>query len=364
MKCSENTANLAAYLHDELTSYDEDTFQLHLSVCIACRDKHAKARDVLLRFQRTVPMEPSAIAREDLHRSIDVALRKSGSQPPIRFRDGSEVRWRRPFAAKPFALPMRRTPALPAPAAPTETPANANPGATPVPSGQNVQNADTLSPSARVVSARLESITRRRKRLRVRRGFWMALAVVALAGGVFTYWTSRNTARPVTHPTISKEECLARQRWNERHAAFERQHDGGASLLINRQIDLTGQIGTTAVRVVPHVDPHSGESCLVIYREEDLRAIYADEQYDPAAFKKTLGSSMEVVPVNGNIALPAQWIETCVGAENRVVILKLENRLEFWSYARLEKYLATGPTFDATANLAVVNGLPVVDRRF
>ena len=353
MKCSENTANLAAYLHDELTSYDEDTFQLHLSVCAGCRDKHAKARDVLLRFQRAVPVEPAAIAREDLHRCIDAALRKSGTQPPIRFRDGSEVRWRRPFAAKPFALPMRRQPALPAPA---DAAGNSAAASNPIPAPG--QSGSALSPSARAVSAHLDAITRRR-RYRVRRGFLIALAVAALAGGAWTYLTTRTAARPVTHAAISKEECLARQRWNERDAAFKRQHDGGASLLINQQIDLTSMVGAGPVRVVPHIDPHAGECCLVIYREEDLQAIYADERFDPAAFKHTLAGSVEVVPVNGNIALPAQWIDSCVGSENRVVILKLENRLEFWSYARLEKYLAAGPTFDCNLqNVAVVNGLP------
>src|SRR5205085_2898929 len=117
MECAENIDHLAAYLHGELMSADEDSFQLHLSVCATCREKHNASRDVMLRLQRVVPLEPSAASREDLRRTIDTVLRKPDWHgPPVRFRDGSEVRWRRPFAPKPFALSLKKPPALPPPA--------------------------------------------------------------------------------------------------------------------------------------------------------------------------------------------------------------------------------------------------------
>jgi hypothetical protein len=357
MKCSENLANLAAYLHDELTSSDEDSFQLHLSVCNGCREKHASARDVLLRLQRVVPLEPSAGAREDLHRTIDAALRKSINQSG-RSRDGNDSRWRRPFSARPFALPMKRPPALPPPAAsePAAVPALPAPAKTP-----NANASNPLSPSARAVSARLDSITRRRKRTKVRAGFLIAFFVVGIGGLCGAWWLNHLPARiAASTKKVSTEERLARMRWDERHLAFGKQQPT-ETLLINKQADLSGIVDDKPVCVLPHINARSGESCLVLFKEEDTKAIALDDHYDAASFKQLLAQGYEVMPMNGNISMPEHVVDLCIGPDNRVVILRLENRVEIWPLTQLNKYIANGPAFDSSLTTpASVNGLPML----
>ena len=389
MKCSENLANLAAYLHDELTSTDEDSFQLHLSVCHACREKHTSARDVLLRLQRVVPLEPSAGAREDLHRTIGTALRKSIQQSPGRSRDGNDSRWRRPFSARPFALPLKRPPALPPPAMPEaaalpppspapESTAPTQPKTQPEPSAAPNGSANlpastasavpakggssaALSPTARAVSARLDSITRRRQRARVRMGFLIAFFVAGIGGLYGAWWLNHRPAHvAVAAPKISPAERLARQRWNERHIAIGKQLPS-ETLLINKQADLSGVVDEKPVCVLAHFDPRSGESCLVLYKDEDTKAIALDEHFDAANFKQLLAQGFEVIPMNGVLSMPERAVDLCIGPDNRVVILKLENRTEIWSLTHLNSYITNGPVFDTSINSpAPVNGLPTL----
>ena len=341
MKCEENSEHLAAYLHDELSSPDEDSFQLHLSVCGSCRERHAAARDVTLRIQRVVPLEPSAAAREDLRQTIDSALRKPDLYgPPIRFRDGSEVRWRRPFALRPFASPLRKPPALPPPAS--------SPSAPP-PASQSGQ-LSALSPSAREVSTRLNNITRRRRRKPVRRSYLIALGLSCILAAAWLALFGRAPVhRPIAAPKVSRDEIFAAGRWNERHAVSALgSRQVLEVLLIQQRADLSGIVGDASVHVLPHNDLRSGECCLVLFRDADRKTIADDGRRDFSILDQEIGRSVDIVPVNGSVALPQGYIDAYIGQE-RIVVLKLDDRFEIWSPARLDSYLKAGPVFDKSA---------------
>jgi hypothetical protein len=321
MTCTESTENLAAYLHHELTLADDLAMQEHLAECASCREEHASMRDCMRKIQRVPPVEPSAKARAELHRSIDDASgrpRPTAANPALPLRN----------AAKAF-LPFRKLRELPAPKESSASPAPSAPV--------------SLSPSARVVAARLEYLRNRKRNARIRRILICLAGLLLVAGGILSYgytnWFKK--AQQIAAP--KPEEMHATARWNERHSAKVK--GNSVETLINDQFELGEAL--SAGRIVKHLDPRSDEACLIIYNENNIKRLESDEQFEKNILQPELASSRELIGAGGKPVIPSEWMEPIFGPDRRAVILTFEDRLEIWSWTKLEKYLNRGPVFNS-----------------
>lgn len=322
MRCSESTEILAAYLHHELSSADDLAMQEHLAECASCRDEHAAMRDVMRRVQGVPPVEPSARARAELHRSIDEAAGKPRLPGPAN--PGASTQ-------KPSArayLPFRKLRELPAP------PPENVPPATPA---QGV----TLSPSARVVAERLEYLRHRKRNARIRRIGMYVFGLLLLVGGALAFKHPNWFTKPPHAPAPKPEEARATARWNERHKLKGR----AIETLINDQSEL-GEALAAPLRVIQHLDPRSDEACLIAYNDAGLKLMQASETLEKAALNQELPGSRDLIGPGGKPVIPAEWIDTVFGLDRRAVILNFDDRIEIWSSTKLEKYLNRGPVFD------------------
>jgi anti-sigma factor RsiW len=331
MRCSESTENLTAYLHHELSSADDLAMQEHLAECAACRDEHTAMREVMRRVQRVAPVEPSAQARSELHRSIDEAAGKPRLPGPA----ASPAQAKGKASPRAF-LPFRKLRELPAP----------NENSTPAPAPTPTPNVAALSPSTRMIAERLEYLRHRKRNARVRRVAVYVFGLMLLAAAAVAYkhpgWFSKSQPAPVSRP----EEARAMTRWNERHAATVRTRS--VETLINDQAEL-GEGLSAPLRIIRHVDSRSEEACLIAYKESELKQLQASDSLEKSALEQELSDSRELFNAAGKPAIPAEWMDPVFGPDRRAVILNLADRIEIWSSTRLEKYLGRGPVFDSSS---------------
>ncbi|HYG77771.1 MAG TPA: zf-HC2 domain-containing protein [Planctomycetota bacterium] len=338
MYCEQSRDYLTAHLHHEMSHAENDRLQRHLAVCAACRTALQEQTAIMRALRQTVPVEPSAEARRALQRRVDKDihyLRAGRSETP-------------------------RLAAPPPPPLLGYTPPKALPPASDLPRGLLMQPSGPVIPPvlAAPVSGRMQASPRQEPDLlQVSSVLIWATFVLLLAVGVGVVALSLKPPR--AEPDTGRLQRLAsRSRMDERHAAQARGRL--AESLINTQI----QLGNTRVQsgtlvVLPHHDPSTGETFVVAYRPEDIERLKGDPKIDQAVFSAMLESAAKVEVSDGKCMLPRELLEKYIGAEYKLSVLDLDQRIEIWSSSQLEKYRTNAP-IEINVSLPARNGLPPI----
>ncbi len=345
MRCEESQEHLVALLHHELPPARRNEIEKHLTDCAACRDELENSRAVMHVLRRIVPVEPSGRARNELQQSLGRAVQN----------DPHDAGWKtmpdRLLEAppQPPLLGFEQQRFLPPPRAPESSPRHKPPGKPGIPA---------LSPSARSVHARIKARATKRDRPYVAWGVFTigfaALLIVALA------YRSLDSA-PKAKPESAKAGRQSFVRWEQRLSA-KLGNKSTDTFIKKYQVQLGHALSDNiSLRVLPHNDPASGETCLVLYGDDDIARIKLNPDADAAAWDAMLARAQSARVSEGKCTLPAELIDHYIGVDNRAAILTLEDRVEIWSSECLERYLKTPPNFTQSriTGLPPINGLPL-----
>jgi hypothetical protein len=352
MRCEQSLENLTSLLQHELSQADTDALQRHLAVCDGCRKEYRDLSTVQDALRKNTPVEPSATSRDELQDQIDgiIAGRRKNSSTANRS-DEQSPQWKLVTPAPQAALDYQPPKALPP--APSSEAAPIVP-VKPLPlRGKSDLPARTASGRLRTVSTRLPApVEDNRWASAV---IWIVISVIVIATIAVMAITDRP---PAQQPDAYRPQRLASgRRLDERSAAKVR---GRLSdTLVNTQVQLGNSAAAGTLRIVPHRDPRTGESCIVAYREEDIEKLRGDTRVDQTALEALLSSATEVSVADGRCTLPREFVEQHLNSDPKVSVLDLDNRIEIWSSAAFESYLTGGGKFDPAAP-AAKNGLPVL----
>lgn len=334
MACDEKTQeDLVALLQHELTAERESEVQKHLETCAACRDEFEQIRTVVKTAKRINLLEPTAVFRKNLERRIGEAIEHS-KRSALQKRPGSTaVRLPNVSQGAPNAETAGASKRLP-PAAATEA-------------------------VSKRVSARLE-LARPPKR----RPVWLlyaALAGLLLAGGlVFARFYLFPQAKQAGDPA-KVQRAAAESRWNKRREA-----PAWEKILAENRLQLPDEAGAgEAVYLVAHRYPEFHEECLAAYPIEFFERLRSSGGSDAErAWNAKLAARAAKIPVEaGKLVLPPALVgEYLGGPGNRVTVLKVDGRLEFWSASVFERYRGASPLLESAQDphpaLAPEPGLP------
>ena len=343
MRCEESQENLTAFLHHELSVARQGELTEHLAGCPSCQHEFDNTRAIRRLIRGMPPLEPPASFRKNLELKIENAIGRSrrnnrleGGEPPL----------------KAGLFPMPET--LPA------TERNNTPGIA------------LPSSASRALSARLEASKNetRRRVFQVKAGLtilvlFMLALLIALYVPSFRFKNGRTNFAGVndTQKTQSGTTASAR-RWEERRVATMR-NEVTIALIINGQVQLNDNAAENeTLHVLRHCNSLTGESCLVVYRDADIRRIQADLRYDQRLFAEMLKQSLEVAAKEGKFALPEAWVRTVQGrgrddAQMLFKVLKLDTHTEIWPATLLDKYIKDQAHVQpAEAAMPEMNGLP------
>jgi hypothetical protein len=346
MHCEQTRENLVAYLHHELSPGEMHELEGHLGGCAVCTEELNESRQVAHAMKRLIPVEPSARARKELQRDLQAALDAQSGNSVQRTPSGTFK-----FLIAPPQQPLLTFDPqkyLPLPYGAEQRGSKKKPGVA------------ALSPSAREASSRTQSVA---PSCIGRKGvLWAAGAFILLLGLAIAL----TQFRPYLNaPAKSKEAPKAQQKslsnFDERRAAAADPRSIERGFVRADQEFLIGDVpnGETFA-VLPHIDPRTGEMCLVLYSAANLARLKADPAIDQAAFEKLLGNAFRVTVTEGRCALPRTLVTELIGVGSLAHVLHLSNRLEIWSAERLDRYLADPPHIDPAlgADDTVVSALP------
>jgi len=351
MRCEQSLCELTALLHHELSAANEVLLQTHLETCTLCRDEFIALKSINRALRSIIPIEPAASSRRALERHITRCIEEIPGSDSRSASRKPEPEWK--------VLDPKPKPLLP----PAPAPAPEKIKALPQPFAEEIENkaglskpeVAALSPSARVVSARLESTRRHDSQRAAWNGAIVLLSICILILSGILVWTVGH-AQP-QNDVDKAQRAASSRRWNDRDSASARGQ--WSNTLISTQIKLNDQTGDAILHVLPHHDPRGGELCLIVYRLSDITAIQQNDKIDQVAFRTLIDSALVVESHDGKFSLPRELTEKYIGAA-RIKVLTLEERIEIWSDARLKAYLAGGPSFDPTgqSETPVANAFP------
>jgi hypothetical protein len=365
MTCEEVQDKLSALLHHEVSNAAGRDMLDHTQSCAACREELEQTRAISMAIRQCVPAEPSARER----RRLENRIMNSIGRPP-----GAAGTSAKPPALP--GLPSVQEPRLLAP--PPEPPLlswSGSPHSLPAPQVGASSSSGSLPmsfeeprstplPSA-YMTPRPESSRRmlapERTRFAVWAGLfcWMFLGLMVLGAGLMAVLYMPAQTRKSVPELPSRVQRVAAARWNERRLARAR-GNYAETFLIRGSVKLNEAVSEASIaHVLPHFVPVTGEMCLVLYREDDLKRL----QESPIKANTELLASIRATPeltVKENACqLPLDLVDKFIGIENRATLLIFKDRIEIWSATRLEKYLSTQPRFDLVGvEIQGVNGLP------
>lgn len=314
MACEEKIQeDLVALIQRELSSEREAAVHKHLEGCSACRDEYEQFRSVFKAAKRINLVEPSAVFRKNLERRISEAIEHS-KRSQLQKRPGSTG----------VRLPN---------VAPTVENAS---------STKRIVPAAPESAATRV-TARLNSARRPETR-----GPWLRYVAFAAACVVLILTASHFIFFPKGKDSTDPAEQMriaAEKRWNERRAG-----QTWEKILAENAVPMPDDMALTeAVYVLPHSIPNFYEKCLVAYTQADRDRMEANAK-KPAQreeIHKLFDGAQKVSFDSGKLGVTPDMINRYLGgANNRVVILKLDGRLEIWSASAFERYRNAAPVLE------------------
>ncbi|MCW8130687.1 MAG: zf-HC2 domain-containing protein [Planctomycetota bacterium] len=315
MACEEKIQeDLVALIQHELSSDREAAVHKHLEGCASCRDEYEQFRSVFKAAKRINLVEPSAVFRKNLERRISEAIEHS-KRSQLQKRPGS-TGVRLPNVA-PTVENTSSTKRI-APVAPPES-------------------------AATRVTARLNSTRRPEPR-----GPWLryvafaaACVVLALTASHFVFFPKGgDNSDPAEQMRIAAEK-----RWNERRAG-----QNWEKILAENAVPMPDDMALTeAVYVLPHSVPSFHEKCVVAYTQADRERLEANAK-KPAQreeIRKLFDGAVKVNVEGGKLAVTPDMVTRYLGgSNNRVVILKLNGRMEIWSASAFERYRNATPVLE------------------
>lgn len=333
MACDEKTQeDLVALIQHELTAERESEVQKHLETCAACRDEYEQIRTVAKTAKRINLLEPSAAFRKNLERRIGEAIEHS-KRSALQKRPGSTG----------VRLP------------------NVAQGAqTPEAAGASKRMVQPSAPEA--VSKRISA--RLAERPAKPRPVWLAyialvglLVLCGLLGARFYLFPkSRQAGDPA-----KVQRGAAESRWNKRREA-----PAWEKILAENRLQLPDEAGAgEAVYLVTHRLPEFHEECLVGYPAEVFDRLRSSWSSDAERIwnAKMVARAAKIPVEAGKLVLPPAMVgEFLGGPGNRVTVIKVDGRIEFWSASAFERYRGASPLVesaqDSNPALPSESGLP------
>jgi hypothetical protein len=367
MTCEEVHDKLTALLHHEVSNAAGREIMDHTQSCATCREELEQTRSISIAIRQCVPAEPSARERRRLENRIMNSIGRppiAGTGPKAPALPGPPaVQEPRLLAAppEPPLLPWAQPPqSLPMPE--SSAPAASESGSLPM----SYEEPRTTALPAAYMQPRPESSRRiiapTRTRLAVWAGFfcWIFLGLMVLAAGLVAVYYMPTQSRKATPGELpSRVQRVAASRWHERRLARAR-GQYAETFLIRGSVKLTDVVtDSSTAHVLPHFVPVTGEMCLVLYRDDDLKLL----ENSPTKANTELLTAIRGTPAltvkDAACQLPLDLVDKFIGIENRATLLIFKDRIEIWSSTRLEKYLGTQPRFDLVGvEIQGVNGLP------
>lgn len=330
MACDEKSQeDLVALIQHELPAERESEVHKHLETCAACRDEYEQIRTVVKTAKRINLLEPSAAFRKNLERRIGEAIQHS-KRSALQKRPGSTG----------VRLP------------------NVAQGA---PSAESAGASKRLPPEAasKRISAQLAPPRPAKRRI-----IWLAYAALAgllAAGGLLG---ARFYLFPKTKQASDPAKVLrasAENRWNKRREA-----PAWEKILAENRLQLPDEAAAgDALYVVTHRYPEFHEECLVGYPADAFERIRTggNSETERACNAKVVARAVKLPVEAGKLVLPPAMVGDYLGGSgNRVTVVKVDGRIEFWSASSFEKYRGVSPLIESAQNkgpaLPAESGLP------
>jgi len=320
MACDEKIhEDLVALIQHELPAEREAEVQQHLLGCPACREEFDGFRNVFKATKRINMIEPSAAFRKNLEKRIGEAIEHSK---------------RSKLAKRPGSTGVR----LPAQAPAPEVPAAASKARLP-----------SVEPMAARVSARLgegRRAERRTPRLRYV-AFAAAFILLSLTIAHLTVYPmlgGGNGADPAKALQIAAEK-----RWNQRREA-----QNWEKILSENRVALPDELAAGEnLYLVPHRVASFKEECVYAYTQADVERLTTEARTtrDRDLVDRMLARAIKVPVDAGKLALPPALVGSHLGGTgNRLMVLKLDGRLEIWSASAFERYRNAAPVLETVPN--------------